>query len=100
MHKRRNHWIYPVLVLGLLLQGSLVLAQTLPPQAEPGAIIQHDIETFKLKQRNPWLSAPIRKEQLEPPQEPVINYLELSPQLDLEGEIMHQPALPPIGPAP
>lgn len=84
-----NRRIPGLVTLAVLMSGlplAAVAQGLIPPNQQPGAIMQHNILEVQRRQREPWLYRPIEASDYLPyaPEEPVIEYR----NLDLQGNII------------
>lgn len=77
-----GQWIFVV---------AIAVAQSMPPQASPGAVMNSNLRQWELQKTQPWLSRPIGPEDVQPSDKaPVIELQDLKYE---NGRIV--PATPP-----
>jgi hypothetical protein len=85
-----------VSVLYLILSAfSSASAQGIPPNVNPGALMQYQIQNQKMEGMNPWLKRPITQEDVKPIESPEIQFT----KQEVQGVIdMKQNSTTPIVP--
>ncbi len=83
----RKSFVYYVIVLGLVLAFAgldVARAQSIPPQQDAGAVLQHHQREMWLRRNAPWMFGPITEQDVSPPDEPVIEWHDT----DIQAEIL------------
>lgn len=83
---------FSLLAFSVVFATATADAQMIPPNAQPGAIMQHNMQQLDFQRRDPWLKQPMTPQDTEAPSylTPDIQYNER----EIEGEIDLRPRKP------